>query len=188
MLNVQVAAPYTLFRFTADEYERLAEGGAFIGQRVELIEGVIVRMNAMGTPHKWAMVELTEVLTAQVRKPFAVSVQCPLRVSMHSEPEPDFAVFRRPDDRDEDFTAVHATLVIEVSDSTRGIDLGPKAQLYAAAGIAEYWVLDLQKEQLVVHREPKRDRYTAVSRHGKTKTVTSLREPRVTVKVGDVLR
>lgn len=188
MLNVQVDAPYTLFRFTADDYERLAEGGAFSGTRVELIEGVIVRRNAMGTPHKWAIGTLTRLLVRQVNEPHVVLVQCPIRASAYSVPEPDLSVVRQPDDHDEDASTADVSLVIEVSDSTRAIDLGPKARLYAAAGIAEYWVLDLQKDQLVVHTAPKQGRYTSVSRHGKTKTVTSVRAPRVTLKVADVLR
>lgn len=188
MLNVQVDAPYTLFRFTADDYERLAEGGAFSGTRVELIEGVIVRMNPMGTPHKLTLLDVTELLREQLRRPFMVVAQLPLRLSPDSVPEPDLAVIRRPDDRHEDYTVADTSLVIEVSDATRSIDLGPKAHLYAAAGIPEYWVIDLKKDQLVVHTAPKQGRYTSVSRHGKTKTVTSLREPRVTLKVADVLR
>lgn len=188
MLNARVAAPYTFFRFTAEQYESLAESGIFTGQRVELIDGLIVRVAAMGTPHKWTVALLNRILAAQIDDPWIVCVQSPLRLSATSMPEPDLSIVRLPDDSDDDVYASASALVIEVSDSTRGIDLGPKAQLYAAAGVPEYWVLDLQKEQLVVHREPKRGSYTALSRHGKTKTVTSLREPRVTVKVGDVLR
>lgn len=88
-------------------------------------------------------------------------VQDPVQLDPDFEPEPDLAVVQ-PDRAF--YGAGHPTpeqiyLIIEVADTTLGRDLGVKAQLYAAAGIEDYWVVNVATQQLHVFREPHTDGY-----------------------------
>jgi Uma2 family endonuclease len=85
---------------------------------------------------------------------FMVRAQLPLALGQHSEPEPDVAVvLGTPDDYPDDHPNT-AILVVEVSDSRLAYDRTIKASLYAAAGIPEYWIVNLVERQLEIHREP----------------------------------
>lgn len=186
MLPALRDAPFEVHRIDRDGYYQLADAGAFAGKKVELIDGVLVAMNAMRGPHASAVMRLNRLLTAQLDDRVWVRAGLPLSVSRHSEPEPDFALVS-----DEAMSAAEehpstANLVIEVADSSRGFDLGLKALLYAAAKIPEYWVVDLQTQKLVVHLEPKKGKYQRVHRFGKGRDVTSTVTPKVTVKVASV--
>ena len=142
----------------------------------------------MGTPHKWAVVKLNQLLSAQLAAPWAVSVQCPLRVSAVSEPEPDLAVIQLPDAPGADFTAADTSLVIEVADSSLEFDLGDKLEMYARAGVPEHWVLDLQNNEVIVHRQPAGATYESVTRRGRADTIHSAQAPLVTLRCSDALR
>lgn len=180
MLNVIKDAPFDIHRIDRAGYHQLGESGAFEGKRVQLIEGVIIAMNSMRGPHATAVVRLNEILLPQVIGKAHLRPALPLALSSFSEPEPDFAIVTLDESDDHPSTA---TLIIEVADSSRAFDLGLKARLYAAAKIPEYWVVDLQTEKLVVHREPKKGEYQRVHRFGRGREVTSTVAPKVTVKV-----
>jgi Uma2 family endonuclease len=79
-----------------------------------------------------------------------------------------------------------ALLVIEVSVTSRAVDLGRKAAIYAAAGVPEYWVLDLADFTLVVHREPAGDGYRDIAVLTDADHVTAARLP-LTVAVAELL-
>jgi Uma2 family endonuclease len=88
-------------------------------------------------------------------------VQNPIRIDNYDEPQPDVALLRP---RGDDYAAATPTppdilLLVEVSDSTLRIDLGRKARIYADAGVAEYWVVDLKNQVLYVHRDASAGRY-----------------------------
>jgi Uma2 family endonuclease len=188
MLLMLRDAPYEVFRLPRDRYYQLADEGAFEGRRVELIDGVVITMNSMRGPHATAVMNLTLTLAAQVQGHGALRPGIPLHLSDYSEPEPDFAIIDPkdlPDDGDHPRTA---SLVIEISESSLAFDLGLKADLYAAAKIPEYWVVDLVHQKLVAHLSPKRGKYTRVSRFGRGKSVTSTVAPKVTVAVDSLFR
>lgn len=180
MLNVIKDAPFDIHRIDRAGYHQLGESGAFEGKRVQLIEGVIIAMNSMRGPHATTVVRLNEILLPQVIGKAHLRPALPLALSSFSEPEPDFTIVTLDESDDHPSTA---TLIIEVADSSRAFDLGLKARLYAAAKIPEYWVVDLQTEKLVVHREPKKGEYQRVHRFGRGREVTSTVAPKVTVKV-----
>lgn len=100
-----------------------------------------------------------------------------------SLPEPDLAI-TPPSTPDRH--SGHAVLVVEIAVSSLSLDLGRKAALYAEAGFPEYWVLDLGRGELVVHREPRTDGYADVRRIGREETVDALRLP-LTLRVGALL-
>ncbi len=187
MLSAQIIEPPEVFRVSRRAYAQLAENGAFDGQRVQLVDGVIISMNSMGSPHAWAVGKLNQLLSYQLGLQRIVRVGLPVAIDEFSEPEPDLAVVSESDTRPGRDHPSTAQLVIEVADSSRSLDLGIKARLYAQASVPEYWVFDLQKAQLVVHRAPKRGLYTKVQRLGPSKQVTSLIAPTVTVAIGEIL-
>lgn len=146
-----------LYRWTRQEYEQLTELGAFDGKRVELIGGQIVQMSPKKPPHSVATGLAEENLTQVFpRGRFTIRVQDPLALAEFDEPEPDVAVVIG---EHRDYLAGHPTaeqtlLVVEVADSSLAYDLGPKADLYAAAGIKDYWVVNIPDRTIEVHRRP----------------------------------
>ncbi len=144
--------------FDVFEFARLAEIGV-IGSddRVELIGGELIAMAPQNPRHAGCVARLNDLLGARARGQCKLWIQMPLRLSRRDQPEPDVALLRpRADDyrSGEPATAEDALLVIEVADSSLRADLEVKSDLYAAFGIPEFWVVDLQNDRVVVHREP----------------------------------
>jgi Uma2 family endonuclease len=141
-------------RYSVEEYYKMTELGFFDGEHVELIEGEVLNMSAMGRPHVWSVKRTAELLETLFEPGWFVQTQAPLRFGERSEPEPDVAVVKG---RMEDYPTEHPTtadLIVEVSDKTLYYDRKQKASLYAKAGIADYWVLNLKKNQLEIFRRP----------------------------------
>lgn len=155
----------TLKRWNVDEYHRMAESGLLAEcDRTELLAGQIILMIAKGTPHVTALRLLATTLDRQLaNQPFFVSTQDPIQLDDYSEPEPDLAIVKGDF---LDYATHHPTpddicLVVEVADSTLKQDCEVKDKLYAQAGIADYWVLDLPHRQLHVFRSPTSTGYTS---------------------------
>src|SRR3990170_251848 len=151
-------------RFTVEEYYRMAQAGILSeNDRVELIEGAIVEMAAIGSRHAACVGRLTAVFSAAQTGGIAW-VQNPIRLGRHSEPQPDLALLRpRPDF----YAQAHpgpedVLLVVEVADTSVESDRGVKVPLYARAGIAAAWLVDLAGERLIVHAAPAPEGYRAV--------------------------
>jgi Uma2 family endonuclease len=148
-------------RMSLDEYHQLIEAGGFDEDaRVELIDGLLVDMSPKTREHELAIAWLNRWLILAVDADrFIATVGMPLTLE-RSEPEPDLIVFahdaRRP------YHPATAELVIEVSVSSLRHDLLIKAPLYAAAGVAEYWVVDVEGRRVVRHRDPSGGHYGAV--------------------------
>jgi len=185
-----MSVPLPRRRFTVDEYYRMAETGILEhGERVELIEGEIIRMEAIGSRHAGCVNALTRVLVRGVGDAAVVAVQNPVRLSDLTEPQPDLAVLRP---RVDDYRETHpgpgeVLLIVEVADSTVGFDRGLKAPLYAVAGIPEYWLIDIPAAQLDVYREPGPTGYGRVTRHRKGEVVEPLAFPELRVELSAVL-
>jgi Uma2 family endonuclease len=180
-------------RWTRAEYYRMADAGLFREQRVELIEGKIFQMPPMKTPHA-AGLELGErEFEAAFGAAFWVRNQLPLHFGPRSEPQPDLAVVRGGP---RDFTDHPATalLVVEISDTTLSYDRRRKGSLYAKAGIADYWIVNLHKWQLEVYLQPIPDPsrrygfgYSAVDVLGPNEAVIPLAAAQARIKVADML-
>lgn len=132
--------------------------GLFEGERIELLRGVLVTLPPQLAPHASTVRKLTNLLMARLRGRFELSVQSPLALSDDSEPEPDVAIVP-PGDYDAEHPRT-ALLVIEVSDTTLKKDRS-KAAIYAAAGIGEYWIVNLNARTVEVYTSPDGDRYAA---------------------------
>jgi Uma2 family endonuclease len=167
------------------DYDRLVKAGAFDDEPIELLEGFLVEMSPEGPPHVFVIDRLTELLVPALAGRYLVRIGHPLALGDLSEPEPDVAVVARGDYRRAHPTG--ALLVIESSSSSRHRDLGFKATLYARHDIPEYWVVDLDARQVVVHTRPRRDGYGNVGRHGSGSQVAATTITGLTLAVDDLL-
>ena len=140
-------------RWTKEEYYRLGDLGFFQGQRVELIEGRLMVMSPQNAPH-WTAIERVRRRLATLFEPGAVvRMQGPIDLGQTTEPEPDIAVVSGTLDQYAQDHPKHAVLIVEVSDSTL-YDDRRKGGLYARAGIADYWIVNVEKKHLEVYRDP----------------------------------
>lgn len=144
-------------RWTVEEYYRLWEAGFFRDERVELINGEILRMSPHNKPHSSAIGFLNNRLVRTFGETHLVRVQLPLSVGDLSEPEPDFSLVRPELIEGYQRHPTTADLVIEVSDSSLNYDRSRKTSLYASAQVKEYWVLNIPELRLEVYREPRQD-------------------------------
>lgn len=155
-------APTHLRLITTAEYHRMAEVGILAAdEQVELITGQIVQKMPKGPAHSALCKRIEKLLERQLGEQVLVRLQDPIQLDRYSEPEPDIAVVHPRDD----FYADHhpgpneVYLIIEIADTTLNRDLGTKADLYAAAGIMDYWVFNIATQQLHIFREPQPDGY-----------------------------
>jgi Uma2 family endonuclease len=140
--------------WTKQEYYRLGELGFFHGQRVELIEGKLMVLSPQNAPHAGGVMKALAALQAAFATGYLVRPQLPIDLGQTSEPEPDLAVVAG---NVEQFLQAHPTsavLIVEVADSSLSYDRNRKASLYARAGIADYWIVNLVDNQVEVYRDP----------------------------------
>jgi Uma2 family endonuclease len=182
------------FLWTCDLLNRVADCGAFEGRHVFLVNGELLEMAPPGPAHSTA-VSLADYLFKTVfAKGHIVRVQDGLPLGLAVDPLPDLSVIPGSV---RDFSVKHprtAVLVVEVADSSLSYDLGDKAHLYAAAGIADYWVVDLVSRRVVVHRDPRPDPavpfgagYAKVIEFPETAAVAPLAASGTPVRVAELL-
>lgn len=180
-------------RWTRKECARIIRGGILDGEHYELIEGDIVR-KVKNRPHVVTLARLLHWLNSLFGDEY-VQVQDPIDVSdadnRHNAPEPDAAVLVRPV---ADYTRVPPSpgdlrLVVEVADTTLRRDTTTKARLYARAGIADYWVINVSGRRLLVYRQPdaRAGRYADVAEYAEHETAAPLAAPEAVVRVADLL-
>jgi Uma2 family endonuclease len=191
-----VASQLSLHRWNYEEWDHMVATGVFEGKRVELIDGKIVDMSPQLEPHTVAVMLATKAMQKIFKEPrFCVRAQFPMRVGNDSEPEPDVAVvrgsIREPLKLGHPTTAL---VVIEVSDDSLRKDRGIKADLYAAAGIADYWIINLPQRQVEIRRNPARDtkgrfgfRYSHVEVFKSGESIAPLAAARRLIPTSDLL-
>jgi Uma2 family endonuclease len=182
--------------WTSEQYYKLGELGFFQAKRVELIHGEIIAMSPIGWPHALATGLVVDVLSRifagghwiNEQKPFSVPNSIP-----GSEPQPDVVIVPGTRRNYKDHPTV-AALIVEVSDTTLFYDTTTKAELYATAGVPEYWVLDLDGKRLLVFRDPvqlpKGLGASAYQTHfslGSTETIAPLAVPNSNITVSELL-
>lgn len=169
------------------EYDRLVDQGFFDeDEKIELLDGVIVQMTPQGLGHAASIEELTHLLVLALSTRARVRVQLPFAASDISEPEPDLAVVPPADSRRSH--PEEAFLLIEVAESSLRKDRRVKTRIYAAAGVPEYWVVDVSGRTIEVRTDPGEDKYqqVRVARAGETIRLQSF--PDVEIAVSDVIR
>lgn len=185
-----VAAPNPV-RWTRQQCGAMQDGGILTG-RYELIEGEIISKMGQKRRHALTIVLVTEWLISVLGARF-VQIQLPIVMPGvdrdTSEPEPDAVVTRRPATEypDENPGAEDVLLAIEVADTSLGFDRSTKAALYARAGIAEYWILDITGRRLIAHRQAGSLGYDDITAYAENESVSPLSRPDAPVRVSDLL-
>jgi Uma2 family endonuclease len=161
---------------------------------LELVDGEILTMSPQKSLHAGTITVAAEALRLAFGAGCHVRVQLPLALDEMSEPEPDLAVV---EGTGRDYLAAHpetALLVVEVADTTLPYDRGRKASLYARAGLAEYWIVNVADRVLEVHRDPAPDAgaplgfaYTILERLAPESTVSPLAVPEARIAVSELL-
>ncbi len=178
------------YLFTPDQFEQMGRLGLFGDQRVELIGGEIVQMPPIGPEHSVGKTCSASAWQRRKQPTWHVRIDDPLRLG-ESEPVPDVAIVPG---KPSDYRQQHPTtalLVIEVADTSLEYDRTEKMSLYAAAGIPEYWIVNLVERCLEVYREPVSPasgtafdaRYRALRYYGLEESVSPLFEPTLSVPV-----
>ena len=176
--------------WTVEEYHKIAEAGIFDGDgRVELLEGKIIWMSPIGTAHRSAVGRTNKLLQKLLSDKAWVSIQDPIQLDDYSEPEPDIAVVQIDplDYADHHPTPDEVYLVIEVADTTFKKDCETKGKAYAAAGIIDYWVLDVINRQLHVFREPSENGYQSIVVLGEDESISPLNFPDLRIDILAIL-
>jgi Uma2 family endonuclease len=176
---------------TREQCELLVDAGRLLG-RYELIDGEIISKIGQKRPHSLAVALLNAWLTT-VFGPLRVQIQSPIDVAPSdnptNEPEPDGVALwcdvtdllsRSPGPEE-------LALVVEVADSSLQFDRKTKSVLYARAGIADYWVLDIAGRRLFVHREPEGGFYRSTTVYCEGEGVAPLAKSEALVQVSELL-
>jgi Uma2 family endonuclease len=167
-------------RWTRAEYALL--DSVLPGQHLELVEGELISKMGKKRPHVSTLAIVAKWLSLIFGEEF-ITREAPIDVSPEdnptSEPEPDVTVLNRPygDFTNSNPAPSDVRLVVEVSDSTVSFDLTTKAGLYARAGISEYWVVDIAKRRLIVHRDPNAGKYQSVLAYSDQESIAPLSAP-----------
>jgi Uma2 family endonuclease len=177
-------------RLTVAEYHRMGEMGIFSPDaRVELIEGEVIDMPPIGSPHAGTVGFLGKRLEYAAGNLSLIFVQNPIFLDMDNEPQPDVMLLRpRPDFyRSSHPTPADVFLLLEVSDSTLAYDTQIKLPLYARHGIPEVWLVDLSNRRFVTHRSPTPAGFQDVQTLTDLSAVSPLLLPGVSVDLSDLL-
>ena len=176
------------------EYDRLVDLGTFVGERLELLDGLLVVWEPQGSRHAAIAAHIGRVLASAFGPGWHPRLHSPLALDDDSEPEPDVAIVGG---EPRDHVSAHpstAALVVEVADSSLGLDRRLKGSLYARAGLRDYWIVNLVGGALEVHRKPQPMAdapygwvYRSVEILHPPATVTPLAAPGALIPVADLL-
>jgi Uma2 family endonuclease len=182
-------------RWKRVEYARLIDAGILReDDPIELLDGQLAVREPQHTPHVAATQLVSRALRAAFGPGWDVRVQMPVGLDDESEPEPDIAVVAgSPRDYLDDHPARPA-LIVEVAHSSLAVDRNVKGPLYARAGVADYWIVNLVDRVLEVYREPVASTsagygwiYGSMRRRGPDAAVTPLAAPSARIAVTDLL-
>ena len=176
--------------FTADEYLRMGEAGILASDsRVELIEGEIIEMSPIGNRHLACVARANELFVAAFAGKAIVTCQSYVRLNHYSEPQPDLVLAKTRSDYyvRKRLSADDTFLVVEVADSSLAYDRKIKMPLYARSGVPEVWIEDLQKNRLLVYRNPNGQTYATSLVLSPGNSVSLIAFPDTVFSVGDLL-
>lgn len=186
-MTVQLAT----HRFTAKDFHRMVEAGILReDDRVELLHGEIVDMPPIGPGHAAGVNRLLNVfLPLQGERKAIISVQNPIHLGEHSEPQPDLALLKpRPDFYAQGHPGPREILlVVEVMESSAGYDREVKVPLYARFGIPETWLVDVERGLIEVYREPGSEGYRQVHTLRRGERLSPEAFPQLILTVDEVL-
>jgi len=176
-------------RWTTDEFHKMAEFG-ILGEdeRLELIDGEVIELAPIGPAHRRASLSLYDHMRDAAGSRHYVMHESPISLADGSEPQPDIAVALGSADDYEDRhpSPSDLVLVVEASDTTLAADRSTKMQLYADAGIHEFWIVNLVDGQVEVYRQSSDGRFAPPEIYVSGQTV-SLPFASGTIAVADIL-
>ena len=184
-----------VYRWTYDEYQRLADAGFDFKGRVELVGGKIIRMAAQRDLHAAGYELARRAVERSFGPGYWIRGQLPLHLDRWSGPEPDVSVVPGgPRDYIGTGHPRSALLVVEVSDTTLRMDRRVKVPRYARAGYLDYWIVNLVDRCVEVYRNPVADpsatlgwRYADVTVFAPPATLAPLAAPAAPIAVADLL-
>ena len=193
MTTTRGAAHLCTWRMPRAVYDRMIESGV-LGENdpIELLGGRLVVAEPRHSPHETAVHAVAEALRTAFGRGWHVRIGAPLALGDFSEPEPDVSVVRGSFRDYRDAHPTSAALVVEVAQTSLRLDRRTKASIYAAGGIADYWIVNLVAGVLEIHREPvattrQRWEYRSVTAFGPDARVTPLGAPEAVIRVSDLL-
>lgn len=161
-------------RWTIEEFERIPDDVLPEGERVELIDGLIYTKVGQNDPHIFAFHYAFRAIQAFFGSGFTIMTQAPTRFRGGSKVEPDILVLRG---QIEDYERrrvdppADVALLVEISDASLSYDRANKALLYAAQGVAEYWIVNLKDRTLEVRRLSEEGAYAEVTVYSEEESV-----------------
>jgi len=189
-VDILMRHPVRRHRQTVQDYHRLGAAGV-LGKddRVELLDGLLVDLSPISPRHAYVIDLLAKLLVPAVGDRGRVRVQNPVVLDNGSEPQADIVVtrpspsgYRNAHPRPED-----VLLLIEDADSSFEFDSGAKLEVYARAGIREFWIVDLTANRVLVHRAPTGGLYASTHPVGMTGTLQAEALPDVTIPAATIL-
>ena len=186
-----MGAPLTIPRrlLTLDEYHTIGAAGVLKeDDRIELIEGEMIEMAPIRSRHLAKVTRLARLLSQCVGNQAIISVQNPIALPPHNEPQPDLALLTpRADDYEGKLPGADDTLlVIEVADTTLAYDRDAKMPIYARHGFAEAWLVDIQGRSLSILLEPGEKGYRRLLTPSRNETITPSLLPTVFIQLADL--
>ena len=178
-----------LYRLRVEDYDKMIENGIFDeDERIELWDGVLIKMSPKGTRHANTIRRIDRAIESILREKIVFSAQDPIRLDDFSEPEPDVALLIPPIEK---YDFLHPTpkdiyLVSEVAESSIGKDR-QKAFNYARNGIPQYLILNLNTNEIEDYREPSADGYRSKKTYTENESFNLVAFPDVEIKVSDLL-
>ena len=179
----------TTYKWTVERYHQAIEAGIFDDQSIELLRGDLVVMPPEREPHAYYNTEAADYIRTLLGKRVKIRDAKPITLPNNSEPAPDVAIVKP---LGEIYLQHHPYpedifWIIEYSNATLSKDLGEKKDIYAEAGIEEYWVVNLKKSELKVFRDLKDKQYTTELTINKG-TVCPLAFPDISVEVRRLIK
>ncbi len=174
----------TIAKWTIEQYHKLVDAGILIDRRVELLMGDIIEMSPEGMPHAVYCGDAVDYLKQLLGDRAKVREAHPITLPNDSEPEPDIAVVMPSPTRYLDHHPYPTDVfwLVEYADSTLAKDLSIKQQIYGAAGIREYWIVNLQASELIVFRGASNTGYETEIRLA-TGNISPLSFPDVSIEI-----
>ena len=177
------------YKFDVHQYHAMAKAGVLNeDDRVELIDGEIIAMSAIGPAHVGAVNSSTMFWAIRLGGRAIAQIQNPIRLDERNQPQPDIAMklkddFYRsglagPDD---------VLLLIEVADSSLEYDRRIKLALYARFGIPEFWIVNIRARSIEVYTDPVNGEYTTLQTFRRGQTATPTAFPDVVLPVSDII-
>ena len=175
------------YKWSIEEWHELIDSGIVADKPVELLNGEIIEMSPEGISHSYTNDSVADYLREKLTGFAKIRESHPVTLD-NSEPEPDIAIVHLPETiyRSHHPYPQDIYCLIEVSSQTLKKDLEEKSIIYARNSIPEYWVIDLVNKQLIVHIQPKGDRYAQIQTYT-TGIVKPLSFPDIDIALAQLL-